>query len=161
MKIFVDLRSRYAKDLRGRKEVCRLVKFCLVGLSGVVVGIGTLKLFTDFVGLHYVASAIIAQILSVTSNFTLNRVWTFRDRPKEGGLPNIATEWLKYLLSSSLALGVNLGVLALLTEVFGLYYILSALCAIAVATPLNFVASNYWVWRHSPEQSRSNVPKEH
>lgn len=153
------MRYPHIKGL-GSQDISRLVKFCLVGLSGVVVGIGTLKLFTDVVGLYYVASAVIAQIVSVTTNFALNRVWTFRDRPKRNGLPTVAGEWLKYQLSSSLALGVNLGVLTLLTEVFGIYYILSALCAIAVATPLNFLASNYWVWRHSPAKFRSNMTKE-
>jgi dolichol-phosphate mannosyltransferase len=159
MKSVAELRCPSVRGLRSQ-DVSRLAKFCVVGLSGVGVGIGTLKLFTDVVGLHYVVSALISQVTSVTSNFTLNRVWTFRDRPKKSGLLNIAMEWFKYLLSSSLALGVNLAVLALLTEVFGLYYIVSALCAIAVATPLNFLASNFWVWRRSPEKSRIDLPKE-
>ncbi len=138
----------------------RLLKFCLVGFSGVFVALGTLKFFTDVAGLHYVGSALISQITSVTTNFTLNRVWTFGDRPKMNTPLNIAREWFKYLISSSLALGVNLGVLTLLTEVFGLYYILSALCAIAVATPLNFLVTNFWVWRHSPQLSRIEASKE-
>lgn len=159
MKTVAQSRYPYVKALRS-PDVLRLVKFCLVGLSGVFVGLGTLKFFTDVVGIHYVASALIAQVTSVTSNFALNRVWTFADRPKENTLLNIAREWFKYLISSSMALGVNLGVLALLTEVFGLYYLLSSLCAIAVATPLNFLVSNYWVWKHSPANSRIDTPKE-
>lgn len=159
MKTAAVLRPSHIKALRSQ-DLLRLVKFCLVGLSGVVVGLGTLKLFTDVVGIHYVVSALIAQITSVTSNFILNRIWTFGDRPKINTPLNIAREWFKYLISSSLALGVNLGVLALLTEVFGLYYIISSLFAIAVATPLNFLVSNYWVWRHSPAKSRIDLPKE-
>ncbi len=138
----------------------RLVKFCLVGGSGVFVGLGTLKLFTDVIGVYYVASALIAQVTSATSNFALNRVWTFGDRPKQNTPATLAWEWSKYLLSSSLALAVNLAVLTLLTEVFGLYYLLSAVCAIAVATPLNFLVSNFWVWRHSPAIARNDAPKE-
>ncbi len=160
MKIATELSRPNLKTLTSH-DALRLVKFCLVGLSGVFVGLGTLKFFTDVAGVHYVGSALIAQITSVTSNFALNRLWTFADRPKDSGPLNVAREWFKYLISSSMALGVNLGVLALLTEVFGLYYILSALCAIAIATPLNFLASNYWVWRHSPAKSRIEMSKEH
>lgn len=149
MKSVAELRYQHARTLKSR-DVLRLVKFCLVGFSGVFVALGTLKIFTDVAGVHYVGSALIAQVTSVTTNFALNRVWTFGDRPKINTPWRIFTEWFKYLLSSSMALGVNLGILALLTEVFGLYYILSSLCAIAVATPLNFLASNYWVWRRSP-----------
>lgn len=49
----------------------------------------------------------------------------------------------------------------LMAEVFSLYYMIFALCAIAVVASVNFLASNFWVSRHYPEEFRSNVPKEH
>jgi dolichol-phosphate mannosyltransferase len=161
MKVLVDLRSRYAKDLRDRKEVCRLVKFCLVGLSGVVVSVVSLWFFTDVAGLFYVISAILSHIFSVTNNFVWNQTWTFRDRSQVSRFSVVFRRWIRFLLTTGIAAGLFVGILTLLTEVFGLYYIASALCAIAVATPVNFLTSNYWVWRHHPEDSQSNVPKEH
>jgi len=136
------------------KEWRRLTKFCFVGLSGVVVGIGSLTLLVEVAGLPKLVAAVPATILSITNNFTWNQIWTFRDRSRGSDISAMLGPWFKFLLSSTGALGVNLGVYALLTEVFDIQYILSALCAIAVATPLNFLISTFWVWRLSP--SRSN-----
>ena len=135
------------------KEWRRLTKFCFVGLSGVGVGLGSLWLLKEVAGLFYVVAAVIAFILSVANNFTWNRIWTFRDRSQGSEVSAILGQWFKFLLSSSGTLGVNLGVLTLLTEVFGIHYILSALCAVAVVTPLNFLISTLWVWRLSPARS--------
>jgi len=38
-------------------------------------------------------------------------------------------------------------ILWLLTEVVGLYYMLSNLCGIAVATLWNYVANSWWTWK--------------
>jgi dolichol-phosphate mannosyltransferase len=135
------------------KDWRRLTKFCFVGLSGVGVGLGSLWLLKEVAGLFYVVAAVIAFILSVANNFTWNQIWTFRDRSQGSDVSTVLTQWFKFLLSSSGTLGVNLGVLTLLTEVFDIQYILSALCAIAVVTPLNFLISTLWVWRLSPARS--------
>jgi len=135
------------------KDWRRLTKFCFVGLSGVGVGVGSLWLLTEVAGLFYVVAAVIAFILSVVNNFTWNRIWTFRDRSRGSDISAMLGQWFKFLLSNSGTLGVNLGILTLLTEVFGVQYILSALCAIAVVTPLNFLISTLWVWRLSPARS--------
>jgi putative flippase GtrA len=47
----------------------------------------------------------------------------------------------------------------LMAEVFGLYYMISTLCAIAVAASVNFLASNFWVWRHSLKSSEVTYPR--
>ena len=135
-------------------------KFCLVGLSGVGVSVGSLYLFTEVFGLFYVISAIISHVLSVTNNFVWNQTWTFRDRSGATQFSVIVSRWLKFLFSTALAAGVFLGILTLLTEVFGLYYIVSALCAIAVATPVNFLASTMWVWKTAPAKSQSTISEE-
>jgi len=139
------------------KERRRLAKFCFVGLSGVGVNIGSLWLLKEVAGLFYVVAAVIAFILSVANNFTWNQIWTFRDRSQGSDVSTIFGQWFKFLLSSSGTLGVNLGVLTLLKEVFGVQYIVSALCAIVVVTPLNFLFSSFWVWRLSPSRSSKSA----
>ena len=159
MKTVAELHNPYVKAFKSQ-DVLRLVKFCLVGLSGVVVSVASLWLLTDVIGLFYVVSAIVAHVLSVTNNFAWNQAWTFRDRSHGVPFAVIFKRWVKFLLTTGLAAGLYLGILTLLTEVFGLWYILSSLCAIAVSTPVNFLVSNYWVWKHSPASSRIDTPKE-
>ncbi len=136
------------------KELSRIIKFGLVGGSGIAVDIGALWLFTDVVGIFYIASAAIASILSVTNNFTWNSLWTFGDRGRGLNLITVFKRWLKYLLSTSLATVIYLGILTLLTEVFGIYYLLSALAGIAIAAPINFLVSYFWVWKRLPFGSK-------
>lgn len=44
-------------------------------------------------------------------------------------------------------LGVNMGVLWLLTEVLEIYYIVSELGGIVVATLWNYLLKSWWTWK--------------
>lgn len=134
-----------------REDLWRIAKFCLVGLSGVGVASLTLWLARDILALHLVLSGVLAHVTSVTNNFIWNQVWTFRDRRREATPAVILGRWLKYALSTLAAAGIYLGVLTLFTDVFGIHHLLSSLCGIAVATPVNFLASNLWVWKTNPK----------
>lgn len=131
------------------KEIRRIIKFGLVGLSGVGISIGILWLFTDVVGLFYIISAVVAHVLSVNNNFVWNHVWTFNDRVSGEHLSSTISRWLKFQLTTLAVAAVYLGVLTLLTEVFNVFYIASSLCAILVAFPTNFLTSTFWVWNKS------------
>jgi putative flippase GtrA len=96
-------------------------------------------------GLFYLISAILSHVFSVKNNFIWNQTWTFRDRSQGSGFSVVFGRRGRFLLTTGIAATLFVGILTLLTEVFGLYYIASALCVIAVATPANFLTSKYWV----------------
>ena len=50
-------------------ESKRFARYCLVGISGVLVNLGILTLFTEIIGLFYAVSAIIAIEASIINNF--------------------------------------------------------------------------------------------
>ncbi len=54
-------------------------KYYAVGGSGVLVNLGLLFFLTEFVGLWYFLSYALAISASITTNFILNKMWTFRD----------------------------------------------------------------------------------
>ena len=126
----------------------RFLKFCLVGLSGVVVNMGMLYTLTELCGLFYLVSSPIAIECSFLSNFLLNDLWTWRGV----GVPG-ATERLKRLGKFHLVYGagllINVGLLYAITEYLGVYYLLANLVAIAVVTLWNFWWSAGWTWRRS------------
>ena len=132
--------------MRRTGELWRFAKFCLVGASGVLVNMGLLWLLTEVAGLFYLLSACISGETSIVSNFLLNDNITFRDRRLPTAKATLHRLG-KYNLVSLVAVAINLGVLALLTEVFGVYYLISNLCGIAIATLWNFVANTSWTWR--------------
>ena len=58
-------------------------KYYLVGACGVLVNLGLLYFLTDIIGAWYVFSQAIAIGVSMTSNFTLHKFWTYRKQIKE------------------------------------------------------------------------------
>jgi dolichol-phosphate mannosyltransferase len=142
----VDYLKHVYSLMRRKGELWRFLKFCAVGLSGVLVNIGLLWLLTEFAGLFYLLSAAISIESSIISNFVLNDYFTFRDR-RSPQAKSFLSRLLKFNLVSLAGLGINMAVLWLLTEVFGIYYLLSNLCGIAVATLWNYLVNTWWTWK--------------
>ena len=55
---------------------------------------------------------------------------------------------LKFLTVGGVGVGVNLGLLAFLTEVVHVWYIASAVVGILIATAWNYVMNNYWTFEN-------------
>lgn len=127
-------------------ELRRFLKFCLVGLSGVAVNMSLLWLLTEAGGLFYILSAAIAIETSVVTNFILNDTWTFRDR-RVSGVRRVLGRGAKFNLVSIMGLGINMTVLLLLTEGFGVMYLVSNIFGIGAATSWNFLVNRRWTWQ--------------
>ncbi|MEM1586973.1 MAG: glycosyltransferase [Candidatus Bathyarchaeia archaeon] len=142
--------AKYLKHLislmRYKGELQRLLKFVMVGVSGVLVNEGLLFTLTELLGIHYLLSALISIECSILSNFALNDVWTFRDRRGHG-----TRSLLKRMVKSNIGFGagvlLNLLVLFLLTELGGLHYLISNLLGIVAAFIWNFLISMRWIWK--------------
>jgi dolichol-phosphate mannosyltransferase len=52
----------------------------------------------------------------------------------------------KFNLASLVGAGVNLGSTWLFTDMLGLYYLLSNIIGIILATLWNYLANNWWTW---------------
>jgi len=142
----VDYLKHIFDLMRRKKEFLRFFKFCLVGASGVGVNMGLLWLLTEVGGLFYLVSAAISIETSIITNFTLNDYFTFPDRRRRGRR-QFFTRLAKFNLVSLAGLGLNMTVLWFLTSVVGLYYLLSNLCGIAVATLWNYLVNFWWTWK--------------
>ena len=142
----IDYLKHIYSLMKRKGELTRFLKFCAVGLSGVLVNMGLLWLLTEVAGLFYLLSAAISIETSIISNFILNDCFTFRDR-RSPQVKSFLSRLLKFNLVSLAGLGLNMGMLCLLTEVFGIYYLLSNLCGIAVATLWNYLVNTWWTWK--------------
>jgi len=126
--------------LLDRLDVSRIVRFGLVGLSGVAVNLLIVHLL--FGNLHwpaFVASAIAVEI-SVFNNFIWNNWWTFGQRTVS------FVRFARFNLASLGGLVITSVVFSLLVERLAVYYLLADLIAIGVATGWNFLASVFWTW---------------
>jgi len=111
-------------------------KYYLVGASGVLVNLGILFALTEFVGLWYLLSSTIAIYVSITSNFLLNKTWTFRDTAIK---QRDFLMYGKFIGVSLVGMGIQLGFNYMFVEKLSVYYLLAALISIMIASSVNFV----------------------
>lgn len=95
----IDYLKHIYSLMRRTGEVLRFIKFCMVGLSGVLVNMGLLWLLTELAGLIYLFSAAISIESSIISNFILNNIFTFHDR-RSPGVKSTLKRLLKFNLVS-------------------------------------------------------------
>jgi len=142
----VDYLKHLLSLMRRQGELARFGKFLLVGASGVAVNEGLLWLLRDFAGLPLWGASAIAVEASILSNFFLNDAFTFADRRESGAAARLKRLG-KFNVVSLAGLGINVGVLLLLTNLTGVHYLLANLAAIAVATLWNYFVNSRWTWK--------------
>jgi dolichol-phosphate mannosyltransferase len=127
------------------EEERRAVKFLTVGISGIAVNMGFLYLLTEFFGIFYGFSSVVAIELSIVNNFLLNDLWTFRGK----GCTRFADRRHRFLSFQAVTVGgliVNLGTLLVLTEWAGIYYLVANLIGILLAFAWNYLVNRNVTW---------------
>lgn len=121
----------------------RLLRFAVVGGIGVPINLGILYGLTEM-GLHYAVSAFLAIMIAMTINYVLNHHWTFKDR--QGSNKSLFRGWLKYAVVSGIGDGLYLGLMVLLTEILDLWYIASAIAALATIMIARYLVVSKIIW---------------
>lgn len=136
-------RSRAHAALRARRNWVQLAKFCVVGAIGYAIN---LAVYASLIhgGVHYLVAATVSFLVAVTSNYTWNRLWTFRDR--RGG---VAAQGVRFFAVAVASLLANLLVLHVLVRL-GAGKLSGQAIAIVLVTPLNFLGNKLWSFRLRP-----------
>jgi putative flippase GtrA len=130
-------------SLRSVRNWQQLGKFCAVGAVGYLINLAVYDALLH-AGLHYLLAATCSFLVAVTSNYTWNRLWTFREHRGHVGV-----QGLRFLLVSLAALGANLLVLDVLVNSAGVNKLVAQAIAVVVVTPLNFVGNKLWSFRRA------------
>ena len=135
------------------RQYATILKFGTVGASGIAVNLIVLTLLRIAVG-ALIANAI-AQELSIINNFVWNDRFTFRSSRQSEGFFSLTRfyRFVKYNLVSLLSFSVNETVFYLAYSQYHVFYITSALLAIAVAFVVNYVGSSRWAWARTASLS--------
>jgi dolichol-phosphate mannosyltransferase len=137
-------------------ELNRFLKFSAVGGSGVLVNMGVLILLTS-ASLGYLSSGIFAVETAIVTNFLLNEFWTFSDfSKKRPGWVRRMIRFLKFNLFCAGGAVINLGVLWMLTEYAGVYYLLSNLFGIGAATLWNYGINANITWESARAERKKS-----
>ncbi|MGO9599136.1 MAG: GtrA family protein [Isosphaeraceae bacterium] len=143
----------------------RLVQFCLVGASGMIVDLTLYALFQVLfariwpvsaaspgsgIGGPLAAAGALSILIALVWNFTLNRRLTFND--SRGG--SILRQFLTYALGNALGIAVSLSLRLYLPLQFGFFArhkLYAAVVGIIIATAISFSMSRWVVFIRRPE----------
>jgi len=121
----------------------QFLKFALVGLTGTLIHLVILYSLTEFLGIYYLISAVVAFVVASSNNFIWNKIWTFDEKIGH----EAARKYVQFFIVSVIALIVNLFFLYLFTEFLGVYYLVSQIIAIALSLWINFFGNRTWTFR--------------
>jgi dolichol-phosphate mannosyltransferase len=117
----------------------KLAKFLCTGASGYLVHVAVFWMVLRASGWSRYASNLPAFACAMTSNYLINRLWTFRAR----AVP-VASSYAAYALGAVAGLGIQEGSLKLLERVHPL---LAVSVGIVLGTIFTFLASQLWAFR--------------
>jgi len=141
--------GRSVKPQEPRKSIRFLSKagrFYTVGASGVAVNYLTSLMFvTGIADLWYVYANVIGIIFSMSTNFVLNKTWTFEDR--DFSLKKTLGQYGKFIFFSSLGAVVQLSIVYLLVDAYSAVYPLALILAVITAAFGNFILNKKWTFK--------------
>jgi dolichol-phosphate mannosyltransferase len=135
----------------------RLVQFCMVGASGMVLDLACYALFQLFLPLA--GAGALSIFIALVWNFSLNRRLTFNDA-RSG---SIFRQFATYALGNALGIAVSLSLRLYLPRTFSFFdqhKLAAAVVGIVAATAISFSMSRWVVFiRHTPASRRTKSPK--
>lgn len=120
----------------------RFFAFVLVGGFCLAVNTVVLWLLTSVLGIHYLASTVVAFFSITPLGFLLNKVVTFRTRREYA-----AIELPRYFGAMAASFAANIALMYLLVSVLGLWYLLASLLVAVLLVSVNFLSSDLWSFR--------------
>ena len=114
-------------------------KFCVVGGTGMVVDFGITWFLKEVVRINKYAANSIGFLCAATSNWLLNRIWTFQSAD-----PRMARQYLLFIGIALIGLAINNGVIWLLHGRLKFNFYLAKLFAIGIVTFWNFFMNYFF-----------------
>ncbi len=122
----------------------QLLKYALVGVSGLIVNTGCLYLLTEYVGIFYLVSGVIASEISIITNFLLNDKFTFSN---DGVKYSRRHRFILYNSVSLIGTYILMICMFILTEHFGIYYIYANWCGVGIVFCINYILNKHITWK--------------
>ena len=133
--------------------LAEFIKFCAVGTVATLLDLGSVSLFYGVLSIHFRISRGLGFILGFTSNFTLNRRFTFRGARKG----KAAMQYFVYLGVCATGFFLNWLVSVLLFEnvpFFNRHYLVASFIGVLCGLGINFTGGKYAAFRPRKRKKR-------
>jgi dolichol-phosphate mannosyltransferase len=154
--IYDYMRAVYRLYRHGRSEsserrasvrfLSKAGRFYTVGASGLLVNYAaSVSLYQLFPAIWYLHGTIIGILLSMTSNFFLNKIWTFEDRNFDR--KRSAVQYGMFIAFSSIGALLQLSIVYLLVEGSQMDYAIALVIGVIIASIGNFIFNKKWTFK--------------
>lgn len=142
---------KYGRNVRKEENrtsvrfISKAARFFTVGASGLGVNYLASMLFALSADMWYLHATVMGIMFSITSNFVLNKYWTFEDR--DFSTKRTAIQYGKFVGFSSIGALIQLGMVYYLVDESGISYPISLVLAVGVAAFSNFILNKKWTFK--------------
>ena len=143
---------RYGNAIKNKESqtsarfISKASRFYTVGASGLLVNYLISLLFADAaMNFWYIHATIIGIMFSMSTNFFLNKIWTFGDRNFEA--KKTITQYGKFIGFSSLGAIIQLVMVYIMVDSYQFVYPVALVLAVATAASSNFILNKKWTFK--------------
>lgn len=127
-------------------RVRTFIKFGITGASGLIIDFSLTWLFKDELQLNKFLANAIGFSAAITSNYIINRYWTFKDHKSKA-----ATQFTAFVMVSLIGLLLNSLVIFLLNNIMNINFYISKAAAVLIVFFWNFSLNYFFVFKASRE----------
>ncbi|MGH1567591.1 MAG: glycosyltransferase [Nitrosopumilus sp.] len=142
---------RYGKNMKTTNKkstsfISKAARFYTIGASGLFVNlISSYLLVTGIPDVWYIHANLVGIMSSISSNFILNKFWTFED--KDFSKKKTLLQFSKFTTFSTFGAIIQLGMVFYLTETQNMPYYLSLVFAVLTAAFGNFMLNKKYTFK--------------
>jgi putative flippase GtrA len=122
--------------------ILKFFRFAVVGASGLVIDFGLTYLCKERFKLNKYFANGIGFFVAATSNFFINRSWTFANAD-----PDVGAQYIKFILFSMIGLFINSLIVWLLNDRLKKNFYLSKAIATGIVTLWNFFSNFFFTFQ--------------
>ena len=117
------------------RSIAKILRFLVIGTGAALIHIILLYLFTEYAGIWYIYSTILAFTVAFMFNFSMQKYWVFKNA-EHGKIP---VQLPLHLVVALVNLGINVVLLYIFVEYMGLWYVPAQALASAIIAVETFV----------------------
>lgn len=120
----------------------KIIRFALVGCTGVIVDFGITFLLKERLKINKYLASSIGFCIAATNNYILNRIWTFNSAD-----PNIIVQYSKFFSVAMIGVLLSNGIVWLLHERFKVNFYVAKALSIVMVMSWNFIVNNLYTFQ--------------
>ncbi|MEK7604886.1 MAG: GtrA family protein [Patescibacteria group bacterium] len=121
----------------------RLLRYLMSGTAAAASNLAIVFILVHFGRVYYLHASVIAFVLSMVVSFSLQKFWTFQDKP----IYDVQPQFVRYSMVVFCNLILNTVVMYLLIEKIGLWYLFAQVLATGTVAVVGYFAYQHFVFR--------------